>query len=95
MKKAEITELGLKYSLLTAYTSFIAVHEEIRNPGGQAQDVKQPLPLPQHVSNLAVGGDTRSVPKPGLGWMIALAALGFGSWRAIGRLRGHPLSIRF
>jgi Ca-activated chloride channel family protein len=94
-KKAEITELGLKYRLLTAYTSFIAVHEEIRNPGGDALDVKQPLPLPQHVSNLAVGGDTMSVPEPGLTWLIALVALGFGSRRAVGRLRGRPLSIRF
>lgn len=93
-KKAEITELGLKYNLLTAYTSFVAVHEEIRNPGGQAQDVKQPLPLPQQVSNLAVGGETRSVPEPGLGWMVALAALVIGSWCAIGQLRGRPLSIR-
>jgi Ca-activated chloride channel family protein len=71
------------------------VHEEIRNPGGQAQDVKQPLPLPQHVSNLAVGGDATSVPEPGLGWLLALAALGFGSRCAIGWLRGRPLSIRF
>jgi len=94
-KKTEITELGLKYSLLTAYTSFVAVHEEVRNPGGQAQDVKQPLPLPQHVPNLAVGGDTRSVPEPGLGWLLALAALGFGTLSAIERLRGRPVAIRF
>ncbi len=93
--KAEITELGLKYNLLTAYTSFIAVHEEIRNPGGEAQNVKQPLPLPKNVSELAVGGDTRSVPEPGLGWLIALAMLVFGSRCAIGCLRCRPLSIRF
>jgi Ca-activated chloride channel homolog len=52
----EITGLGLKYNLLTPYTSFIAVREVVTNPTGSADDVKQPLPLPLHVSELAVGG---------------------------------------
>jgi Ca-activated chloride channel homolog len=85
----------MKYSLLTAYTSFIAVHEEIRNPGGQAQNVKQPLPLPQGVSNLAVGGEMSSVPEPELSWLLAMAACLFGAWWVIGRLRGSPRVIRF
>jgi Ca-activated chloride channel family protein len=51
----EITSLGLTYSLLTRHTSFIAVLEQIRNPGGQGSDVDQPLPLPDGVSDLAVG----------------------------------------
>jgi len=51
-----ITELGLKYGLLTEYTSFVAIDSLIRNEGGQAETVTQPLPLPQGVSNLAVGG---------------------------------------
>ena len=42
----EITALGLKYNLLTRYTSFIAVREVVSNPTGSADDVKQPLPLP-------------------------------------------------
>ena len=73
--RAQITSLGLTYNLLTAYTSFIAVHEEIRNPGGNAEDVKQPLPLPKHVSNLAVGGPVMSVPEPELGYLLAAMAL--------------------
>ncbi len=52
----EITELGLTYNLLTAYTSFVAVDTEIRNQGGTTATVKQPLPLPQGVSEYAVGG---------------------------------------
>lgn len=59
--KAEITNLGLTYNLLTKYTSFIAVHDVVRNTEGPAKDVKQPLPLPKGVSNLAVGG---KVPEP-------------------------------
>ena len=51
----EITDLGLTYNLLTAYTSFVAVDTEIRNQGGTATTVKQPLPLPQGVSDYAVG----------------------------------------
>ena len=51
----EVTSLGLTYSLLTRYTSFIAVLEEVRNTTGQAADVDQPLPLPDGVSDLAVG----------------------------------------
>ncbi len=42
----EITELGLKYRLLTDYTSFIAVDKIVRNPGGAQAGVDQPQPLP-------------------------------------------------
>ncbi|HEX2933930.1 MAG TPA: VIT domain-containing protein [Bacteroidales bacterium] len=51
----QVTALGLKYNLLTAYTSFIAVDSEVRNTTGQSTTVKQPLPLPEGVSNYAVG----------------------------------------
>ncbi|MBI3132223.1 MAG: VWA domain-containing protein [Acidobacteria bacterium] len=54
-RKAEITNLGLKYSLLTAHTSFVAVDTQVRNAGGQATSVTQPLPLPEGVSDMAVG----------------------------------------
>lgn len=76
-EREQIVALGLKYNLLTDYTSFVAVHEEVRNTQGKARDVVQPLPLPQGVSNLAVGGMAQG-PEPGL-WMILftlLAALG-------------------
>jgi Ca-activated chloride channel family protein len=52
----QITNLGLKYNLLTSYTSFIAIDSEVRNDGKTITTVKQPLPLPQGVSNYAVGG---------------------------------------
>lgn len=63
--KSEITSLGLTYNLLTKYTSFIAVHDVVRNTEGPAKNVKQPLPLPKGVTNLAVG-DSAKVPEPGL-----------------------------
>lgn len=52
----EVTSIGLKYNLLTQYTSFIALDSEIRNKNGNYTSVKQPLPLPQGVSNYAIGG---------------------------------------
>lgn len=52
----ELTELGLKYNLLTRNTSFVAVEEEIANNNTKGmKKVKQPLPLPQGVSNHAIG----------------------------------------
>jgi Ca-activated chloride channel family protein len=66
-----VTALGLKYELLTAYTSFVAVHEQVRNPDGSAQAVEQPLPMPQGVSDFAV-------PEPELPLMLALVVLLLG-----------------
>ena len=66
-----ITSIGLQYSLLTRYTSFVAVDEVVRNTGTAARDVKQPLPMPANVSDLAVG-ERRSVPEPSLTLMLVL-----------------------
>jgi Ca-activated chloride channel family protein len=51
----EITNLGLQYNILTEYTSFVAIDSEQRNINGELTTVKQPLPLPQGVNNMAVG----------------------------------------
>ncbi len=51
----EVTQLGLTYNLLTAYTSFVAIDTEVRLINGQSVTVKQPLPLPEGVSDYAVG----------------------------------------
>jgi Ca-activated chloride channel family protein len=67
--KQEVTALGLKYNLLTRYTSFIAVREVVVNPNGNAQDVKQPLPMPLRVSDLAVGGGAEVGSEPELIWL--------------------------
>src|SRR5213075_1824727 len=68
-KVKEITALGLKYNLLTQYTSFIAVREKVTNKTGAAEDVQQPLPLPVGVSDLAVAGE------PELVWLLAAVLL--------------------
>jgi Ca-activated chloride channel family protein len=68
----EITALGLKYNLLTDYTSFIAIDKVVRNPGGNAQGVDQPSPLPDGVSELAVAS-APATPEPEFALLAALA----------------------
>eukprot|EP00825_Cyclidium_porcatum_P049153 TRINITY_DN8427_c0_g1_i4.p2 TRINITY_DN8427_c0_g1~~TRINITY_DN8427_c0_g1_i4.p2 ORF type:complete len:208 (-),score=21.02 TRINITY_DN8427_c0_g1_i4:193-816(-) len=58
----EITNLGLKYNLMTNYTSFVAIDEQVvRDATGKLVKVKQPLPLPQDVSDYAVGHNEGSL----------------------------------
>ncbi len=63
----EVTKLGFDYNLLTAYTSFVAIDTEVRLVDGQAVTVKQPLPLPEGVSDYAVGKGTTGM----LGYKLA------------------------
>jgi|GEM_PF-729699 len=56
-----IEDLGLRYSLMTRYTSFVAVDKVRRNPGGKGDTVRQAQPLPQGVSNAAVGSGATQV----------------------------------
>ena len=90
----DITSLGLKYNLLTQYTSFIAVREEVRNPNGSANDVKQPLPLPLGVSDLAIGQGTEAGSEPELVWLItlSLAVALIMMVRSRRRSHSHPVS---
>lgn len=86
-----ILDLGLKYSLLTPYTSFIAVDEHVRNPDpAAAASVKQALPLPQGVSNQAIGALVSSTPEPSTWLMLLVAALGMG-WLARQHARQEQL----
>lgn len=73
--KKEVTQIGLDYSMMTPYTSFIAVVEQIRNPEGNSKDVKQPLPLPQNVSPFAVGTGYTVGAEPGDLLLVFLAAV--------------------
>jgi TonB family protein len=41
--KLDITALGLKYNLLTEFTSFVAVEEKIRTAGGKTRKVEVPV----------------------------------------------------
>jgi Ca-activated chloride channel family protein len=80
-QRESIVELGLQYSLLTRHTSFVAVDETVRNTSANANDVKQPLPLPKGVTNHAVG---QPMPEPELLWigmMVLLMRYFTRTWR--------------
>lgn len=81
---ASITRLGLKYELLTNHTSFVGVDETPREVLAKLRKVQQPLPLPQGVSELAVGegqvlistgggGVAGSAPEPGVISLLLLS----------------------
>lgn len=104
----QVTSLGLKYDLLTPYTSFVAVHEVVRNAEGDGTRVVQPLPLPEGVSDLAVGGEQsgprilglamskpyREAPEPELLVLVLSVVLGMGGMAAFGRWVGRSGSQR-
>ncbi len=75
--KEAVTKLGMQYSLLTKYTSFIAVQQLVRTTGGSV-DVNQPQPMPEGVSDLAVGMEVG--PEPQLPILLGLVGLGLILW---------------
>jgi Ca-activated chloride channel family protein len=85
-----ITTLGLDYRLLTAFTSFVAVDSQVVNAGGQGLNVRQPLPMPEGVSNLAVGA--QAFAPAGVAPMnmktMGGAGYGHGGSGTLGRLSG-------
>ncbi len=83
--KSEVTSLGLRYSLLTPFTSFVAVSHTVRNFGAPAQNVDQPSPLPEGVSNSAVGEPVQGADEPEL-WLVVLA---FGAFACAGAFRAR------
>lgn len=72
--QGEVTKLGLEYHLLTEYTSFLAVDRVVRNTRPEdSQTVRQPLPMPDQVSDLAVGEPIPTSPEPELFALIGVA----------------------
>ena len=69
----EITNVGLTYNLLTEYSSFVAVDVVVRRMSVYLLSVKQPLPLPQGVSNAAIG--VHKTPEPELSLLAVIAVL--------------------
>jgi Ca-activated chloride channel family protein len=85
--KKAVTVLGLRYSLLTRYTSFIAVSEIVRNTTGGATDAVQPLPLPVNVSESAVGGGMDGAAEPELVVLALMVAMFFGGLAVVRKRR--------
>ncbi|MEA3312687.1 MAG: VIT domain-containing protein [candidate division WOR-3 bacterium] len=65
----EITELALKYRIMSRYTSFVAVSEEVRNVDGKLETVQVPVPIPEGVSYEGVfGKDAEEAKGYGMGY---------------------------
>jgi len=79
-----ITGLGLRYALLTPFTSFVAVDEVVRRKDGEVRQVKQPLPLPEGVADTAIGEYLPTTPEPET-WSLILLALGAVGWLMLRR----------
>ncbi len=72
---AAITNTALAYRLLSKYTAFIAVTEEVRvAPNSQRQAVKVPVEKPDEIGIKIFGGDVASAPEPSQ--VLAVLALG-------------------
>jgi Ca-activated chloride channel family protein len=84
-----ITALGLDYHLLTAFTSFVAVDSQVVNAGGQGLDVRQPLPMPDGVSNLAVA-EQAAAPMKAMG---AMNGYGSGAGGLMARGAGMAMPV--
>ncbi|MDP1830988.1 MAG: VIT and VWA domain-containing protein [Geothrix sp.] len=94
-RKAEVTRLGLAYHLLTAYTSFVAVDTQVRNTGGSTT-VTQPLPMPEGVSDAAVGGMNGQVMAHAASPMVKRMAPASAAAEAVaqdGSLRGEKAKV--
>jgi Ca-activated chloride channel family protein len=89
--RQDIIDLGLRYNLLTRFTSFIAVQQQVRTTGPSI-DVDQPLPLPVGVSEAAVGMEQG--PEPALMILLAMIAMAVGwqSWRRYRHARAARLA---
>ncbi len=53
-REAAITALSLEYGLMTEYTSFVAVDEQVVNPGGVVPIRSVSVPLPEGVTTAAL-----------------------------------------
>ncbi|NLH47409.1 MAG: VWA domain-containing protein [Myxococcales bacterium] len=63
----DITDLGLNYRLMTQFTSFVAVEEQVRNVNGQPQTVQVPVEMPEGVSYDGVFGKLEEAQGYGAG----------------------------
>lgn len=81
--KQRITQLGLDYSLMTQWTSFLAVSSKVVNENPAAnKDAAVPLPMVEGVSELAYASADvshnfvgSSTPEPAVIWELLLLAL--------------------
>jgi hypothetical protein len=65
--KDAVTDLGLEYRMMTQYTSFVAVEEQVVTDSGKPRTVQVPVEMPEGVSYEGVfGGSGPQAPPPAM-----------------------------
>lgn len=83
-----VTETALNYRLLSQYTAFVAVSEEVRvNPDGTRQRVQVPVELPQGVSYDGIFGDRDEYSGAAGNLQVAAPSTSLPSRRVAGGVR--------
>ncbi len=79
-----VTDLALRFSLMSRFTSFVAVDDAVRNPDGAPTAVAVPVPLPEDVSARAAPRGAYLQARAG----AARSSGGYGGLGLMGRGRG-------
>ena len=87
----KIVELGVKYDLLTQYTSFVAVEEVRITEGGDAETVRVPVEMPRGVSYEGVFGSSavNGARPGGAARGGGMRGMGMGGFGGASGLRGR------
>jgi Ca-activated chloride channel family protein len=80
-----MTKLALRYRLASQYTSFVAVMDSVVNKTGKTTTVDVPLPLPEGVTEQALGG--------GADRMMAVSAGGATECRSVAWPASSPSAV--
>lgn len=88
---AAVTDTALAYRLLSQYTAFVAVSDEVRvNPDGTRQRVQVPVEMPEGVSYEGIFGNAQDAAVAG-GAAYATAPMPAMAPPPSGRLAGRPV----
>jgi Ca-activated chloride channel family protein len=77
--QASVTELGLDYRLMTQYTSFVAVEEQVVTDDGKPRTVQVPVEMPEGVSYEGVFGDQARMAMAANQTVSVMSSLSVGS----------------
>ncbi len=90
--KSEVTRLGIDFSLVTQFTSFVAIEEKVINDGGQTRRVEVPIEMADGVSYDGIYG-TGALKHAAKGVVPACAAPAAGVMReSMAEMEARPSS---
>ena len=84
--KKQVTALALRHSLVSRFTSFVAVDSRVSNPSGKQATVPVPVPLPQGVSQAAAPVPAYLKKRVGTAGVLKLLGTNRGTAYGVGGL---------